>query len=171
MKIIAALLIFSACLAQAQERVPTLVVDVQFAGPQTLSAWKRAEGVLWSIEFGSEMLLGVTPAASARLQSLPGAQIGPGAIAREELLIRGHVCAHAAQIPTWAVVGGYELLRVPVALAKMQAIIDPSLQLVPEDGVFARAQATKSIPRALLRRSPTRRHWSHAWMPSVGFKP
>ena len=150
MKNLAAVLIFSACIAHAQERDATVVVNVQTLGAEKLAAIKRISGVLWSIEFGSELLLGVTPSAQSRLQSLSGAQAGPGAVAREELLIRGHVCAHEAKIPTWAVVGGYELLRVPASLARMQAVIDPSLQLAPENGVFARASANEAIPPAAM---------------------
>ena len=91
MKNLAAGLIFSACLAHAQERDATVVVNVQTLGAEKLAALKQISGVLWSIEFGSELLLGVTPSAQSRLQSLPGAQAGPGAVAREELFIRGHV--------------------------------------------------------------------------------
>lgn len=150
MKNLSAVLIFSACLAHAQERDATVVVDVQTLGAEKLAALKQISGVLWSIEFGSELLLGVTPSAQSRLQSLPGAQAGPGAVAREELLIRGHVCAHEVNIPTWAVVGGYELLRVPAALARMQALVDPSLQLAPDDGVFARAKFNEANPPAAM---------------------
>lgn len=154
MKNLAAVLIFSACVAQAQaqaqERDATVIVDVQIAGPEKLAAIKHESGVLWSIEFGSQLLLGVTPSAHSRLQSLAGAQAGPGAVAREELLIRGHVCAHEVKISTWAVVGGYELLRVPAPLARMQALVDPSLQLAPADGVFARAKANEANPPAAM---------------------
>lgn len=118
---------------------PTVIVDVQRAGAAELTGLKQADGVRWSAEFGSELLLGVAPEALSGWLRLPGVRPGPSRLAADEVVVRDHVCTVHDPEPAIAVVGGYEILRKPPALAR--ATRGPMItgEPLPDDGVVARA--------------------------------
>lgn len=122
----------------------TVIVDISGIGAERLAELKQDPAVLWSAEFGTEMLLGVK--AVEPWLKRPGVRAGLGSLAPEEIWVRDHVCVHQAQQPALGVVGGYEVLRQPPAAiraAKQLGLIGVAL---PEDGVIAREHA--NLPAA-----------------------
>ena len=128
------------------ETLPTLIIDVHNIGPERLAQLKALPGVGWSVEFGSEMLLGVQPGSLKMISALPLAKPGPGASSLDELLVFGHACGNEKMQPLWGSVGGYDLVRVPALSAKLRAISDPMLMQIPSNRVFARARANEPAP-------------------------
>lgn len=139
------------------ETLPTVVVEIQNIGPERLAQLKNLPGVGWSIEFGSELLLGVQPGSLAAITALALAKLGPGASSADELLVFGHACSNEKTQPLWGSVGGYDLVRVPALSAKLRAMSDPLLMQVPENRVFAKARANELAPPVsapMLKSSP-----------------
>jgi hypothetical protein len=97
---------------------PTVIVDVGRAGAVELQRLKQAEGVVWAVEFGNELLLGVHPEALPVWLGRAGVRVGPERLAPEEIVVRDHVCTVHEREPALTVIGGYEILRKPPALAR-----------------------------------------------------
>ncbi len=136
---IAFVLLLSLPMAMAQAAGPTVIVDVQRAGAAELARLKVADGVEWQAEFGTELLLGIAPAALDHWLQQPGVRPGPLRLAADEVVVRDHVCTLHDPEPAIAVVGGYEILRKPPALAR--ATRGPLItgEPLPADGLVARA--------------------------------
>ncbi len=118
--------------------VPTVIVNIHAAGADRVMALKREPGVIWSAEFGNELLLGVSekslPGWLARARVMPG----PDALAFDEVVVREHDCTAHDQTAPLAVVGGYEILRMPAAQAKATRGPYIAGEPLPDDGVIAR---------------------------------
>ena len=132
--------------ASVAQTLPTLIVDIQNIGPAKLAQLKALPGVGWSVEFGSEILLGVQPARLDQISQLTGAKLGPGVSSVDELLVLGHVCAAESQQRLWGSVGGYDLLRVPAQSAALRILADATLMRLPATRVFAKARANELTP-------------------------
>ncbi len=117
---------------------PTVVVDIHRAGAKAVAELKRAPGVFWSAEFGTELLLAIDAESEQAWLRRAGVRPGPGTLRRDEIWIRDHVCTHKALQPALATIGGYELLRMPAASLKRVAASDASGFPLPADGVVAR---------------------------------
>jgi hypothetical protein len=140
--------------ATASVATPTVVINIEKAGPEALAQLKRSEGVLWFAEFGSELLLGVPADALAPWLAKAGVRAGPSALARDEIVVRDLVCTQHYPEPVIAVVGGYSLVRRPAALAKVAGLSGMGGLPVPADGVIARMVANRSEPTAKRQPSP-----------------
>lgn len=121
---------FFAGVAQAaapfDEAVATVTLAIHQAGPERLQALSTHTGVRWSLELGSEMLIGVDDDALPQLRLLPEYLAEPGRVARDDLMVSGHVCGDISA-RTWAVVGGYDLVQVPAPLQFHQQLVHPML--------------------------------------------
>ncbi|MFO1495296.1 MAG: M28 family peptidase [Lysobacterales bacterium] len=120
---------------------PTVIVDIHALGPARLQALKTEDSVRWSAEFGTELLLGVAPEALPAWLGRDGVRAGPEALAPDQIWIRDHVCVHEAVQPALAVVGGYEVLRLPAPVVAYQTRIGAVGAALPADGVHAREAA------------------------------
>lgn len=124
--------------AASEPAHPTIVVDIHGAGAVAVAALKQSPGVHWSAEFGSEMLLAIDVETEQAWMRRSDVRPGPGRLRRDELWIRDHVCTHKALQPALAMIGGYEVLRMPAASLKRLATSDASGFPLPADGVVAR---------------------------------
>ena len=133
---------FNAALAQS---APTVIIDINYQGAAKVSQLKSNTGVLWALEFGSELLLGVEPASLNAIANLQGARLGPGYASPDELITHGHVCgAPSLQAhKLWATVGGYDLIRQPASLNSIQVLRDSNLAKLPANRIIARARANE----------------------------
>lgn len=125
----------------AEPASPTVIVAIPELGAERLAALKTEHSVRWSAEFGNELLLGVAPEALGHWLQRDHTRAGPSALAPDEIVVRAHHCGAGLALTPLAVVGGWSLERRPPSLAKYLASIDPEVQLLPADGVFARAAA------------------------------
>ncbi len=125
------------------QSAPTVIIDINYKGAAALSQLKSRTGVLWSVEFGSELLLGVEPASLNSFATLHGARLGPGNAAPEELITLGHLCGDFQSHRIWATVGGYELIRQPPAINSLQVLRDPNLSKLPSNRIVARARSNE----------------------------
>lgn len=118
---------------------PTVIIDIGRAGAAELHDLKQAEGVVWSAEFGNELLIGVTD------ESLPGwllrdkVRAGPVRLSPAEIVVRDHTCTLHDPEPALVVVGGYDILRKPPALARFTRGAMIPGEPLPADGVVSRA--------------------------------
>lgn len=124
-------LLSSSFLAVAEEpslavALPTVSVQIHKLGPTRVKELSNLPGVNWSLELGSEMLLGVDASALPTLRELPEYLAEPGWIARDDLMIAGHTCTDLTP-QIWAVVGGYDLVHVPASLQSYQQSVHPVL--------------------------------------------
>ncbi len=110
----------------AAEATPTVIVDVHALGFGTLEALKRS----------------------------PGVRPGFGQLAREEILVRDHLCADLSIKPAMGVVGGYEILREPASLVRYAARTE-WLNAVPDNGVYSREVANEAEQRSVRGIDPT----------------
>jgi hypothetical protein len=133
--------------AVASEPVPTVIVDITGIGATRLQALKDDPSVRWSAEFGTEMLLGVTPESLRSWQARERVRSGIGAIAADEIWVRDHVCAHEALQPALGVVGGFEVLRMPASVVRYGQRSGMVGNPLPADGVIAREMANSDVPR------------------------
>lgn len=140
------LLLAGSAWAWAQSAGPTVIVDVQGAGAAGLAELKGRPEVRWQAEFGSELLLGVEPDSLAQWLNLPGTRPGPARLAPDEIVVRDHVCTLHDPEPALVVVGGYEILRKPPALARATAGPAISGEPLPADRMVARAAANLPQP-------------------------
>jgi hypothetical protein len=139
---------------QLNDAWPTAVFRIHDIGSERLAALKQSPGILWSVEFGSELLLSGDAKSLAALRTKPEFQHELGSIRRDEIMVAGHSCTDV-QFQSWATVGGYDLLRVPSQLQRYQLSIHPALNSLPQaqsrDVVYARAQHNSPLPRTVLR--------------------
>lgn len=138
----------------AGEPVPTVIVDISGIGAGRLQALKDDPSVRWSAEFGTEMLLGIAPEAQADWLARERVRDGVGRLATDEIWIRDHVCAHQALQPALAVVGGFEVLRMPPSAVRYGALSGMVGNPLPADGVVAREVANSDAPRSVLGADP-----------------
>lgn len=141
--------------ANAQAPAATVVVDIHALGYARVAALKASPDVLWSAEFGNELLLGVEPARHAHWLSQPRVRDGFGLLAPDEILVRDHVCTHQALAPALGVVGGYEIQRLPPALVRYARLSGLNGQALPVDRVMSREVNNEPNPvRAPVNRDP-----------------
>jgi hypothetical protein len=125
---------------------PTVIVDVGRAGAAELGRLKQAEDVVWSVEFGNELLLGVRPESLPDWLARAGVRAGPEKLAPDEIVVRDHVCTIHEQEPALAVVGGYEILRKPPSLARATRGAMVVGEPLPADRVVSRAAWNLEVP-------------------------
>lgn len=131
------LLLFSAT-ASAEPVVDTIVVDIHARGATGVAALKSQATVLWSVEFGNEMLLGVAGESRAAWLAQPDTRAGPSGLTLDSLRVRDHVCTLHDAPPALDVVGGYEILRAEKAWEERGLPLHVLGQKVPDDGIVAR---------------------------------
>jgi hypothetical protein len=122
----------------AAQPVPTVIVDIHDIGHAGVESLRRHHDVRWSAEFGNELLLGVGEEALPLWLKRDDVRPGPARLAFDEVVVRDHACPRLDQAPALAVVGGYEILRRPPALARA---LSPSLGIgraLPADGLVSR---------------------------------
>ncbi len=153
MRCTAALLlaVFASALSAAE---PTVVVEVGRAGHAELERLKSADGVVWSAEFGNELLLGVMPESLDDWLARDRVRAGPARLARGEIVVRDHVCTLHDPEPALAVVGGYEILRKPPMLARATRGPHVPGEPLPADGIVARAAYNLAQPIARANADP-----------------
>lgn len=139
-------LLFFAGVASAQTpRAPTVIIDVHARGVEAVASLKADRDVIWSAEFGDELLLGVQDKSIARWLMRKGARRGPTDLSREDILVRTHACNVHEHEPALALVGGYEILRLPANESWKSRVADESGMPVPADGVVARAVRNSAL--------------------------
>lgn len=106
--------------------VATVQLAIHGAGHARLQQLLNHDGVRWSLELGSELLLGVDEAQLASLRLMPEYLAEPGKVALADLMISGHSCGDVRS-QVWALVGGYDVMRIPAALQRYQQLVHPSL--------------------------------------------
>jgi hypothetical protein len=132
----------------------TLIANIHNFGPAKVHTLRQAPGVLWSIEFGDELLLGIGPLDLARFRAMPNMREGVGAVAPNELLLREHACLDEARVPAIGVVGGYELIRQPPALVRYAKARGAKWRTVPADGVVSYAVRNRSTAKHIKAAEP-----------------
>jgi len=138
-------------LRAAEIASPTVIVDIHALGFEKLADLKSAPGVRWSAEFGNELLMGVAPEDYSSWLNHPRAKAGLGNLALDEILVRDHVCTHACLQPALGIVGGYEIMRLPPALARYARLTGLNAQPLPESRVMSR----ESLNEPDFRRAPS----------------
>jgi len=138
-------------LRAAEIASPTVIVDIHALGFEKLADLKSAPGVRWSAEFGNELLMGVAPENYSSWLNHPRAKAGLGNLALDEILVRDHVCTHASLQPALGIVGGYEIMRLPPALARYARLTGLNAQPLPESRVMSR----ESLNEPDFRRAPS----------------
>lgn len=132
------------------EPVPTVIVEISGLGAARVQALKQDATVRWAAEFGTEMLLGVAPAALKEWQSRPGVRAGLGLLDRDEIWVRSHVCIHESQQPALGAVGGFEVLRMPPSAIRHAKLSGVNGSALPADGVVARESGNSDAPKAAM---------------------
>jgi hypothetical protein len=136
------------------EPVPTVIIEISGLGAARVQALKQDPTVRWAAEFGTEMLLGVAPAALKDWQSRPGVRAGLGLLDRDEIWVRSHVCIHESQQPALGGVGGFEVLRMPPSVIRYAERTGVNGSALPADGVVARETGNSDTPKATLGATP-----------------
>jgi hypothetical protein len=136
------------------EVAPTLIANIHNYGPAKVQALRQAQGVLWSIELGDELLLGITPSALAHFRAKANMREGVGSVAPNELLLREHACLDEARVPAIGVVGGYELIRQPPALVRYANARGAKQLAVPADGVVSYAVRNRAPAKQISAIDP-----------------
>jgi hypothetical protein len=131
-------LLFSAAVA-ANQRTPTVIVDISGIGAERVQALKHE--ARWSAEFGTELLLGVDDIATWLQRD--GVREGLGELSPDEVFVRDHVCVHQSQLAPLGVVGGYEVLRQPPSAIRYAVTMGMPGTALPKDGVVAREAANE----------------------------
>lgn len=122
------------------QRAPTVIAAIDRIGEQALLRIKSDPAVVFSVEIGAELLLGLTDAADRRaLSEKFGVPLldGVGELAVDEIILREHACLADRKLASIGVVGGYELLRLPPPLVRSTVRFDSRLQAIPASGVVA----------------------------------
>ncbi len=127
-----------AAAAVAGTPVPTVIVDVHGRGHAHVTELREHPDVVWSAEFGNELLLGVSESSLDRWLKRDDARPGPTRLAFDEVVVRDHVCPLHDPAPALAVVGGFEILRRPAALVRAPRPANMVGMAIPPDGVVAR---------------------------------
>jgi len=122
---------------------PTVIVDIHALGFDAVASLKHADGVLWSAEFGNELLVGVDPVALPTWRSRKNVRAGP-VLDFDEVLVSDHKRTLDVHEPALAVVGGYEILRRSDRPASAADGPQTSGRPLPVDGVFAREIANEA---------------------------
>jgi hypothetical protein len=138
----------------SSEVAATLIANIHNFGPAKVQALRQAPGVLWSIEFGDELLLGIQPKALARFRAMPNMREGVGALAPNQLLLREHACLDEARVPAIGVVGGYELIRQPASLVRYAKTRGSKWLTVPADGVVSYAVRNRAAAKRIGAADP-----------------
>jgi hypothetical protein len=125
-------------LPAAAAPLPSVIIDIHDRGYAEVQALREHADVRWSAEFGNELLLGVDEAALARWLKRADVRPGPLRLAFDEVVVREHACNVHDPRPAVAVIGGYEILRQPPALARIAALSGISGAPLPKGGVVAR---------------------------------
>lgn len=148
-----AVLTWLAVSVRAGEPLPTVIVDIRTAGATQVAELKTeaTSGVRWSAEFGNELLLGVDPLHLEGWLARRDVRAGPARLDFDEIVVRDHVCTVHDTEPAVAVVGGYELLRKPAALARMTRGPAVTGEPLPADGVVSRALDNDPAMRARVQ--------------------
>ncbi len=128
--------------------VPTVVLATHTGPGAAADALPQRAGFLWTVDFGSERLVGVEPKALEAWLALEGSRAGPAQLARNEIVVRDLVCTQHYPEPVVAVVGGYSLVRRPAALARVAGLGGLGGMPVPNDGVVARAVSAEAMAKA-----------------------
>lgn len=136
------------------EPVPTVIVEISGLGPARVQALKQGPEVRWAAEFGTEMLLGVAPAALKDWEGRPGVRSGLGLLDRDEIWVRSHVCIHESQQPALGAVGGFEVLRMPPSVIRYAKRSGVNGAALPADGVVAQEAGNSAAAKATLGASP-----------------
>ncbi|WP_395792851.1 M28 family metallopeptidase [Aquimonas sp.] len=132
--------------ADTGQPAPSVIVDIRSAGAEGVAALKQSRDVRWSAEFGTELLLGIEPAALDAWLSRADTRSGP-TLARDEIVVRDLVCTVHAPEPTVAIVGGYSLVRRPAALARVAGLGGLGGKPIPADGVVAVSSRNLALAR------------------------
>jgi hypothetical protein len=112
-------------------------IDARKIDANVLASAERAGKIDFYVEFGTEFLV---VSSDTRDMPWPEAKLlasSPSPILVDELLTISHSCADQMSRPIWAQVGGYDILRLPVGLARMQLLHDQVLQAIPSNRVVA----------------------------------
>ena len=146
-------LVFALCCSLAGAAVPTpaaptptIIIDIHRVGAEALAKLKVEPSVVWSAEFGNELLLGVEAQSYHDWLSRPRVRAGAGAMSPRELLIRDHACVHLAGQSANMIVGGYEVLRQPPSSILYQIRAGLPVLALPENGVVSRELANEAEP-------------------------
>ncbi len=123
--------------SDSAERSPTVIVDINAIGKPALDELKQSRGLLWWAEFGNELLVGVQADDLQRWLQRSDTRPGPAALSRDEIVVRDLVCGANVPEPALAVVGGYNLVRRPPALARFASLSGQGGRPLPADGVVA----------------------------------
>lgn len=136
---------FSVVSHAAAQSAATVIVDINHKGASAVAQLKARSGVVWAVEFGSELLLGVRADSLNALASMDGTRLGPGFASPDELVTLGHLCGDFQTHRIWATVGGYDLIRQPAALNSIQVLHDANLATIPANRVVARARSNEAL--------------------------
>ncbi|MBK8283714.1 MAG: hypothetical protein IPK97_01890 [Ahniella sp.] len=127
----------------------TVIVDIHDRGALGVEELKAQGSVLWSVEFGNELLMAVTPESRAHWLARAGTRAGPDQLSLDTLRIRDHACTDHEVPPTLAVVGGYEILRLESAWRSLPDVLHVIGRQAPLDGVVAREVRNMPVRRGV----------------------
>ncbi len=151
---LASALLFLAPALSGAELADTVIVDIHDRGAVGVEELKSQASVLWSVEFGNELLMAVTPESRAHWLARTGTRAGPDQLSLETLRIRDHACTDHELPPALAVVGGYEILRLESAWLSIPDALHVVGRKAPVDGVVAREVRNMALQRGTLAPDP-----------------
>lgn len=152
--ILSVLLYCCGSISLASPVTDTVVLDIHGRGVERVAALKAQPSVLWSAEFGNELLLGVSAESRAHWLARKDARPGPDGLSLDTLRVRDHVCTLHDPPPALDVVGGYEILRAEPSWSKLDfhpAVLGAK---VPNSGVVARERANSGVAKGALPADP-----------------
>lgn len=132
------------------QRAPTIVVDIHQIGFDEVERLKREPSVLFSVELGNKLLLGVQPEHHSQWLSRARTRDGGVELMPEEVAIRDHACLHQSVQKADLLAGGFEILKQPPASILYQVRAGLPIRTVPADGVVARELANEPAPVAAM---------------------
>lgn len=132
----------------------TVILDIHDLGAERVAALKAQPSVLWTAEFGNEMLMAVSAESRAHWLSRKDARPGPEFAGRDDVRVRDHVCTIHDAPPALAVVGGYEILRIEPGWREQSLPLHGLGQSLPVDGVVSREVNNDARPRGTLAPDP-----------------
>ncbi|WP_146151983.1 M28 family metallopeptidase [Ahniella affigens] len=133
----------------------TVILDIHGRGAERVAEITSQPSVLWSAEFGNELLLGVSAESRAHWLTRADARPGPDGLSLDTLRVRDHVCTLHDPPPALDVVGGYEILRVEPHWSKLA--FHPNLlgAKVPPSGIVSRERGNSGTAKAVLPTDPS----------------